>query len=78
MTKPYKPENYTSVAPYLVVLDADDAIRFMREVFDYLACAVAGKADYLVTGDKKHLLPLGSFCGIPIVTPAAFLIAITL
>jgi hypothetical protein len=37
-----------------------------------LACAVYGKADYLVTGDL-HLLKLGAFEGIKIVTPAQFL-----
>ncbi len=36
-----------------------------------LAAAVAGRADYLVTGDKRHLLPLGQFEGMPIITVAA-------
>ena len=34
-----------------------------------LATAIAGKADLLVTGDQKHLLPLGIVEGIPIVSP---------
>jgi putative PIN family toxin of toxin-antitoxin system len=34
-----------------------------------LECAVAGRASYLVTGDKNHLLPLGQFVGVEIVTP---------
>ena len=38
-----------------------------------LACAFAGKADVIVTGDKKHLLPLKRYRGIPIVSPAEFL-----
>ena len=38
-----------------------------------LACAVAGKADVIVTGDKKHLLPLKRYREIPIVSPAEFL-----
>ncbi|MGI8644251.1 MAG: putative toxin-antitoxin system toxin component, PIN family [Thermomicrobiales bacterium] len=38
-----------------------------------IECAVAGNADVIVTGDKKHLLPLGSYEGIPIVSPAALL-----
>ena len=38
-----------------------------------LECAVAAHADYLVTGDKEHLLPLRSISAIQIVTPAAFL-----
>lgn len=33
-----------------------------------LATAIAGNADCLVSGDKKHLLPLKSVEGIPIVT----------
>lgn len=35
-----------------------------------LACAKAARADWVVSGDKKHLLPLGRFEGIPIVTVA--------
>ena len=38
-----------------------------------LACVVAGNADVIVTGDKKHLLPLKRYRGIPIVSPAEFL-----
>jgi putative PIN family toxin of toxin-antitoxin system len=38
-----------------------------------LECAVAGRADVIVTGDRKHVLPLGSYEGIRIVSPAAFL-----
>jgi putative PIN family toxin of toxin-antitoxin system len=33
-----------------------------------LAAAIAGKADLIVSGDKKHLLALGEAEGIPIVT----------
>ena len=36
-----------------------------------LEAAVAGSADYVVSGDH-HLLELGSYEGIPIVTPARF------
>jgi len=32
-----------------------------------------GHADIIVTGDRKHLLPLGSYAGIPIVSPREFL-----
>lgn len=38
-----------------------------------LETAVAGKADIIVTGDKRHLLPIKSFKGISIVTAAQFL-----
>ncbi len=38
-----------------------------------LEVALMGGADVLVTGDKKHLLPLGNFQGIVIEPPSAFL-----
>lgn len=38
-----------------------------------LECPVAGRADSVVTGDRKHLLSLGSYRGIPIVSPRHFL-----
>ena len=36
-------------------------------------CAVVGRATHIVTGDQKHLLPLGNYQGILIVKPADFL-----
>ena len=39
----------------------------------YLECAIAGGADYLVTGDKRHLLPIGEYEGVRLLAPAAFL-----
>ena len=38
-----------------------------------LECALAGEVDCIVTGDKKHLLPLREFHGIQIIGPADFL-----
>jgi predicted nucleic acid-binding protein len=38
-----------------------------------LECALEAKADCLVTGDRQHLLPLGTFQGIRIVTAREFL-----
>ena len=38
-----------------------------------LECAVVGNATHIVSGDRKHLLPLGSYRGIRIVSPAEFL-----
>jgi predicted nucleic acid-binding protein len=37
----------------------------------FVECAVEGKARYIVSGDK-HLLGLGSYQGIQVVPPAAF------
>lgn len=38
-----------------------------------LECAVAGGASHIITGDRRHLLPMKSFQGISIVTPAEFI-----
>jgi putative PIN family toxin of toxin-antitoxin system len=37
-----------------------------------LACAISGKADVIVSGDKRHLLPLKEYEGIPVVRPVDF------
>jgi len=39
-----------------------------------LATAAAGGADFLVTGDKRDLLPLGRYGGAKIVTVRDFLV----
>lgn len=38
-----------------------------------LACALAAKADYLISGDKKHILLLKKIKNIPILSPEQFL-----
>lgn len=38
-----------------------------------LECALAGDADLIVTGDKKHLLPLKTFGGARIIDASEFL-----
>ena len=38
-----------------------------------LECALETKADYIVSGDKKHLLSLGKFQDISIIPPKAFI-----
>lgn len=38
-----------------------------------LACAIAAKADYLISGDKKHILLLKKIKNIPILSPEQFL-----
>ena len=41
-----------------------------------LACVVEARADYLVTGDRRHLLPIGEYGGARIVRAPAFLSAL--
>ncbi len=38
-----------------------------------IECAVVGAATHIVSGDRRHLLPLGSHAGIAIVSPAEFI-----
>jgi putative PIN family toxin of toxin-antitoxin system len=37
-----------------------------------LECAVDGKADFVVSGDTKHILPLREYGGIKILSPSEF------
>ena len=38
-----------------------------------LECAVDGKADFIVTGDTRHLLPIREYSGIKMLSPSEFL-----
>lgn len=49
-----------------------DAIRNDPSDNMILSCALEGRANYIVTGDKKHLLPLKEYEGIQIVTAREF------
>ena len=49
-----------SETPRVVPTDPDDD--------HVIACAVAASADLIASGDKRDLLPMGSFAGIPIIT----------
>ena len=49
----------------VVVADPDDD--------KIVECAVVGGATHIVTGDRRHLLPMGSYQGISIISPADFL-----
>lgn len=42
-----------------------------------LDCAVTARATHIVTGDRRHLLPLGSYSGIPILSASEYLSART-
>jgi len=48
-----------------VVLHPDDDNRVLE-------CAVDGNADFIVTGDTKHILPIKKHNGIKILTPSEF------
>ena len=38
-----------------------------------LECAIEGKVDYIISGDKRHILPLREYEGIRILSPDGFL-----
>ncbi len=42
-----------------------------------LECAVDGQADYIITGDKKHLRPLSKYREIKILLPSEFIKEVT-
>ena len=49
-----------------VIREKDDDNRILE-------CALEGKAEYIISGDKRHLLPLGEYEGIRILSPDEFL-----
>ncbi|MEW5986854.1 MAG: putative toxin-antitoxin system toxin component, PIN family [Chloroflexota bacterium] len=57
------------------ILDPSTAVAVIKDDPDdniFLAVAIEGGADYIVSGDL-HLIRLGKYEGIPILTPARFL-----
>lgn len=57
-----------------IIITEDISIAVSQDPDDdkFIECAVAGKADVIVSGDK-HLLEIGSYENITIVTPRQFL-----
>jgi len=53
-----------------VVKEKDDDNRILE-------CAIEGNVQYLISGDKKHLLPLKEYQGIKILSPAQFIMLFT-
>ena len=53
-----------------LILDEPPSVSLSPDPKDnpILAAAIAGKADVIVSGDKKHMLALGEVEGIPVVT----------
>lgn len=57
-----------------LVFPVERATGAVADPFDemVLECALAASATAIVSGDKKHLLPLGRYRDIPILSPADF------
>lgn len=63
------------IVSYAVVVRSSVKVQVVKEDPDdnkILECAMASKADYIVSGDK-HLLALGSFRGIKIISARQFM-----
>jgi predicted nucleic acid-binding protein len=78
----FEPERWRAVEDLLVGLAADlaPAPSSQPEAMTgdpaddlILACAVQAEVDALVSGDRRHLLPVGEHRGVRIVTPQALL-----
>jgi putative PIN family toxin of toxin-antitoxin system len=42
----------------------------------FFECATAGQADFIVSGDAKHMLPIRAYKDIQVISPAEFLVYI--
>ena len=56
----------------LVVVPAEHVDEIEADLADnrVLECAIEAGADFIVSGDTRHLLPLGEYRGIPVISPA--------
>ena len=64
--------NYTTLARYVTPVPITDCPIQDKKDLKFIECAVAGDADYIVSGDH-HLLDLKAYKKIAIVTPVEFL-----
>ena len=66
-------EEVRDVAEIVEVSSHIKAISYPDEDNRVLECAVDGKAEFIVTGDTRHILPLKEYGGIKILSPSEFL-----
>ena len=66
-------EEVMDVAEIVEVSSHIKAISYPDEDNRVLECAVDGKAELIVTGDTRHILPLKEYGGIKILSPSEFL-----
>lgn len=79
MTSQHIDESLADLLSFLHIVPITGALRILAADPDddkVLECAAVAGASHIVTGDRRHLLPLGRFQGISIVTPADFLLRI--
>ena len=64
------------ILKFAIVVAPKQKVGLIKEKADdnkILACAMEAKADYLVTGDKKHILPIGMIGQCKIVSATEFI-----
>ncbi len=66
-------EEVRNVAEVVEVSSHINVISYPEEDNRVLECAVDGKANFIVTGDTKHILPLKEYRGIKILSPSEFI-----
>jgi putative PIN family toxin of toxin-antitoxin system len=66
-------EEVNGVAEIVEVSSRIKAISYPDGDNRVLECAVDGKADFIVTGDTRHILPLKQYSGTKILSPSGFL-----
>jgi putative PIN family toxin of toxin-antitoxin system len=62
-------EKLESSAEYFPGLTPVSPIRQDRSDEKFLSCAIEAQAEALITGDHKHLLPIGEYEGVRILPP---------
>ena len=73
-------ETLTDLLSFLRVLSITGQLKAVEADPDddkVVECATVGNATHIVSGDKRHLLTLGSYQGIRIMSPAEFLQLVT-
>jgi len=66
-------EEIKEVAELVEISSHINVISYPDDDNRVLECAVDGKAEFIVTGDTKHILPLKEFRGTKILSPSEFL-----
>lgn len=76
LSEPFLTERLRSISAWAQMVEPTETLDVVKESPDdnrILECAVAAHADYLVTGDKAHLLPLGTLRNTRIILPDTFI-----
>jgi putative PIN family toxin of toxin-antitoxin system len=66
---------YEEILPYFEVIDVEPGSRIIKkdpEDDKFIRCALAGKAEWIISGDR-HLLALKTYQKVKILTPSSFL-----